>query len=657
MLFCSRVVSALESLFASLNGHGKFSRPSNNDLFVPVLPLLYSLKNVNNSAGDSNAQWFDDKIFAHLRDSSESALCVNDVNRLLDLHKRTLVTKHESLVVEYGSNSEPFEPLVIFMHVRNLIEHYLNGMDYLEELLMRNLVSAIGKKISTKEFDAYATYSDKRLLRKEYQPHLFSYAIRKEGRYPEGALSITRFNELVPTLRYELSSLCALEIPVDSSTTVLFSGPKFLHSWMLHRFQFEHSWMSDEIVLNARARQFSSFILLIGNMESSVRFLPKAAIIVQNKDDLKIPLMLEQLPSAKEFDDFMIGLSSEQQRFAGAYREMQLETSLFGVCVLEIKPQLEKLLNLPSASLTKEIQLTQSLMDLFIKFQIPSDLLSYSGEDSNDNAKVNQVRKQVEEILRMIAEEKVQQLRDEEMERKFNNEEKQPYRMKTASLEFVEQPGMPASYFAPDASMLLADMDEMASVNSKSHESGGRTSLGGETIDSADSHGKIDNSYNGIEESSQAFGDFIQISKQMERRMTIIDHASARVRPTTVTPGVSWKRTLQRTLLGKPTHETLLAPDQSRETNQAFELIDALSRSGALSFNEGSFHVISVSTHWFDKTLMDAIIQDNVNPIEIVERSTLLAASVLFDKPIEEIISKDQLSRVKNVSSMLFDLE
>jgi hypothetical protein len=59
-----------------------------------------------------------------------------------------------------------------------------------------------------------------------------------------------------------------------------------------------------------------------------------------------------------------------------------LESSLFGILVIQIKPQLEVLLNLPEASLTKEIQLTQDLLELFIKYQIPSDLLSYEGSDT-----------------------------------------------------------------------------------------------------------------------------------------------------------------------------------------------------------------------------------------------------------------------------------
>ena len=55
---------------------------------------------------------------------------------------------------------------------------------------------------------------------------------------------------------------------------------------------------------------------------------------------------------------------------------MQLQSTLFGVCVIQIRPQLERLLGLPPESLTKEIKLTQDLLELFVKYHIPSDLLT-----------------------------------------------------------------------------------------------------------------------------------------------------------------------------------------------------------------------------------------------------------------------------------------
>lgn len=53
-------------------------------------------------------------------------------------------------------------------------------------------------------------------------------------------------------------------------------------------------------------------------------FEPKHAIIIQNKDELKIPLLLETIPTPKEFKDAIASLSPEQQRFCKAFRSMQL---------------------------------------------------------------------------------------------------------------------------------------------------------------------------------------------------------------------------------------------------------------------------------------------------------------------------------------------
>jgi hypothetical protein len=62
--------------------------------------------------------------------------------------------------------------------------------------------------------------------------------------------------------------------------------------------QFTDS-LSEKLILHARAKQFSSFILMIGTIASIDLYIPKYAIILQNKDDLKIPLLLNTIPSAK----------------------------------------------------------------------------------------------------------------------------------------------------------------------------------------------------------------------------------------------------------------------------------------------------------------------------------------------------------------------
>jgi len=156
---------------------------------------------------------------------------------------------------------------------------------------------------------------------------------------------------------------------------------------------------------------------MVGKIASPEVFEPVHAIIVKDKDDVLMPLLLDPLPTPGEFRDAISSLSPEQQRFAKAFRAMQLESTLFACLVVQIKPQLETLLGLPQGALTKEIALTQQLMDLFIEYQVPSDLLTYAGEEEAPLAdKLAQVRKHAASLMDMVKASKQQQL-DEERQR------------------------------------------------------------------------------------------------------------------------------------------------------------------------------------------------------------------------------------------------
>ena len=65
----------------------------------------------------------------------------------------------------------------------------------------------------------------------------------------------------------------------------------------------------------------------------------------------------------------------------------------------------------------------------------------------------------------------------------------------------------------------------------------------------------------------------------------------AALRPTTIKLGQTWTRKAQKSLLAPPTHETLAADAQKDETQRAFDLLDALSRSGALPIDHYITHV------------------------------------------------------------------
>eukprot|EP00961_Rhodomonas_salina_P173829 2344355-Rhodomonas_salina.1 len=161
-----------------------------------------------------------------------------------------------------------------------------------------------------------------------------------------------------------------MKFAINAATSVQFKGDRVLHAWLMHSFSGHGV---PEAQLCAEARQLSSFIVLIGKIVSADTFEPKHAMIVKDKDAFQIPLQLSTIPTPKEFKDAIESLSDEQREFCKAWRAMQLESTLFAVCVIQIKPLLERVLNLPPQSLSKEIKLTQALTELFIKCQIAPD--------------------------------------------------------------------------------------------------------------------------------------------------------------------------------------------------------------------------------------------------------------------------------------------
>lgn len=85
--------------------------------------------------------------------------------------------------------------------------------------------------------------------------------------------------ECIQTHARQVNLKTSLKIPLTASTILELTGSQFLHGYMNHRF--ESSSKSHQLV--ARARQFSSFIMVIGNMAGASILEPKDAIIVLNK--------------------------------------------------------------------------------------------------------------------------------------------------------------------------------------------------------------------------------------------------------------------------------------------------------------------------------------------------------------------------------------
>lgn len=627
-------------LFPAQQEHGlDLSAITAAPVFVPVVPLFEERK--------------------------DGVLPVDTMNPFLAEERRSLAEKCLALAKVFPQQSPTIITsaeavlLVTLLHAQHVCQAFEHGIDFIEEMLRSQLIAAIGKELGPKDFTAYMAFHHRKLFKPEFQPQPFSYAVRRPDHYPEGILAIegqtageSMPDPLATTVVHRPASR-PMTFALDASARVSFLGDRYLHAFVLHQF----SGRSDLAVsLVARARQFSSFILLVGRIASADVFEPKFGIVLQNKDLLRIPLMLEQIPTPKEFRDAISSLSPEQQRFAKAFRGMQLESTLFGVCVIQVKPQLEKLLKLPADSLTKEIKLTEDLLGLFIEHQIPSDLLSYDGPpEAAPQEKLERVRTYVGRIQEMLARSKQRELEEAQQKEAFRLAEMNrsvrpqfpPGAMPMGKAAF--SPPAPCASAGPsfegeaicDERSLSCDdaMPEMECgaepVPMPEPAAEAPPETGGSP---APKHGAAEADASPVE------GDYTRIPAALDKKFEELDVDSA-LRPTIIKPGDVWSKDYQKALLAPPASAVLGGEEQKKEKNKAFDLLDALTKSGALPVDQASLHVVMAATHCFDQTLIDTVIQGNVNPIEKVERSVMIVATTLFDRPAAELINESQKER------------
>lgn len=580
-------------------------------------------------------------------------------------------------------------------HAIAIAKRFAEGVNYIEDMLCKQIIAAIGCEVTADDFAEYMKFHNSRLFLAEYRPKPFCYAIRRPHHVPEGVISIEHQNgggeEPIHThVRSLNGDTLLMRFALNAASEVVFKGARYLHTYTMHQFSGHQSRI---YTLHARARQFSSYVMMIGTLYSADLFQPKHAIIVQNKDELQIPLLMETIPTPKEFQDMISSLSPEQQRFCQAYRGMQLAGTLFAVLVIQIKPQMEKLLNLPLDSLTKEVKLQQDLMQLFIQYQIPSDLMSYDNdENASREAKIDAVKGHVKSVFATVGAQREEQLEQKQMEDKYNNvsdaRKQEPEERESdcddsdgddmdeemecdndngwgevgvanSSSRLFDDGGEAPARALPPARSPIAPTTNAANLSLQDAsvaEAADLVSPDEHKVDEAvkDEGGEQQQQQDeaGEEGETLAVGavDMTKIPKQLDKSFLAYDKDSA-LRATTIKLGQGWGKKSARSLMSPMVHTTMFEEQLREERNKAFDLLDALTRSGALAVDEAELHVVIAATHCFDKTLLNCVVQDNVNPIEKVECSELIVASTIQAKKPEDLISPSQFKRIHGLGN------
>ncbi len=405
----------VSEIFLIQGGHGLDVDSANDKtVFGPVMPLFVRQEEMER---EEDKHYTGQSLVKVGRVAGIPNMGTWNLGRFLDEQKRSLGEKLSELAKVFPDGVKlvtvaEANILVATEHLQTLSHYLAAGVDYIEELLRKQLVAAIGKEVTAVDFTKYMAYHNSRIFRKEYQSKPFCYAIRRPDHSPEGvvALEVTledgSISQPVETIVATSKLETAMQFSIAASAKVSFTGQVFVHGLMMHQFGDETGM---KLSLSARARQFGSFLVLVGRIAGPGLFDPQFGMICKNKDEITIPLDIETIPSAGEFKAATVSISPEQQAFAKMFRGMQLASTLFAVCVIQIKPQLEKLLNLTEDSLTREIKLTQDVMELFIVYQIPSDLLSYGGGSTDKEVRLGSVRRNVRSVQLLLESEELKE--------------------------------------------------------------------------------------------------------------------------------------------------------------------------------------------------------------------------------------------------------
>jgi len=682
--WATQVVAYLFQLFAVNPNHGMDTGAmSSENIFVPVMPVFFDEKKDGDAKSSLTDAVKDTAAAAHAvvflpmtEDLPEITVRNHScANFLLAEERKTLWEKHGELAHAIP-NSEglltPAEAAIVatFKHCSDVCKQYGESIEYIEELLRKKLIQAIGKQVTPTDFWDFMDFHNQRLLDNRYCPAQFHYAIRRSMEHsPEGTISLEqviggRKPAAVQTHVAHGAGDDLFKFRLNPGASVMVSGQWHVHAWLRQSFPEQ----GDPVIqLAARAQRFGSMIVMAGQCFASGEVLPQHAFIARSRDELLLPLELSCHADHKEFKDAVQALSPEQKQFATHVRCMQLENTSFAVLIIPTKPQLEKVLRLPEDSLTQEPDLVDQIIDYIVQLQIPTDVIGYHGNpDASEEVKVNAVRERVQRITTRLAkvEPKEDTPADPPEPEQMNPEEALP-EVKVLSRARAEQVLHSALKVADRMQMDQPSVGPTTSAGTlprstpglQRGRSGPTTSpkaVAGNTAPPVESEDRTTSTEN-LENKDDAPKNFdcTSFGTELERCCEVMEHGGC-LKPQLLKISSPWKKKAETSFFGGMVKSELDVEVQQQEKEATFHLLTAITRGGVLPIDQATLHVIVTCVHGFEKSLMHTLVQDSTNPIQKMEGSSLIMAGVAHKQPHNKIIKEEHIDAVRAASPWLF---
>eukprot|EP01032_Pedospumella_encystans_P027003 gene27003-30528_t len=175
-LFCSNVRSNLSELYYAENRHGdglvtKFDiiAVNSDGVFNPIVPLFESVSAVTAEIDAQNEGCISNEVVVQTGEVTPSvALPQPVVNQLVQEQRRSLAAKCTQVASLFtGVPSVVFGPrettlIVVLHHLSHYFQLYRDGVDFIEHMIRQQLIAAVGKELTARDFAQYMTFHNRK---------------------------------------------------------------------------------------------------------------------------------------------------------------------------------------------------------------------------------------------------------------------------------------------------------------------------------------------------------------------------------------------------------------------------------------------------------------------------------------------------------------
>lgn len=277
------------------------------------------------------------------KNNTRRIFSLDEISTISKEHKKSFSEHKNLLEEELNSQFSDVSCYFALKHCSTICNSFYECIILIDTILQNQFIDVIGKQIGPKDIHQFMVYSNRREFLDEYKPVIFSYPVKLSS-VTIGTIQMEQKlgNEISePIQTFVNSSNSSVKMMFTENQKYSLNGKKYFHGWLRHEFR---GASDSKLRIYARAKPFCSYVLLLGQYNDCI-FTPLYGTVIQSKDELTIPIEC--------YTNDLSNIPPEQREFIKKFRKMKKSVPFLGICIIQLKELIEKVLNLPSGSLSK----------------------------------------------------------------------------------------------------------------------------------------------------------------------------------------------------------------------------------------------------------------------------------------------------------------